>query len=64
MATAGSAVTQRAGSLSRDQWKGFFDSDGRLVNEINMRKAVFEGTISHAGYAPSSVHTLLVQELL
>jgi len=42
MATAGS---QRAGSLSRDQWKSFFDSDGRLVNEINMRKAVFEGTV-------------------
>ena len=46
MATAGSAVTQRAGSLSLDQWKSFFDSDGRLVNEIDMRKAVFEGTIT------------------
>jgi len=45
MATAGSAVTQRSGLLSLDQWKGFFDSDGRLVNEIDMRKAVFEGTI-------------------
>lgn len=44
MATAGSpAETKRAGALTREQWKKFFDSDGRLVNEFEMRKAVFEG---------------------
>ena len=44
MATAGSpAEGKRADALNRDQWKKFFDSDGRLVNEIEMRKAMFEG---------------------
>ena len=44
MATAGCpAEVKRADALTREQWKKFFDSDGRLVNEIDMRKAIFEG---------------------
>lgn len=44
MATAGTAGEGKRGeALTREQWKKFFDSDGRLVNEIDMRKAVFEG---------------------
>ena len=41
MATAGEG--KRGEALMREQWKKFFDSDGRLVNEIDMRKAIFEG---------------------
>lgn len=44
MATAGTpAEAKRAEAINREQWKRFFDSDGRLVNEIEMRKAMFEG---------------------
>ena len=44
MATAGSpAECKRADALNREQWKKYFDPDGRLVNEIEMRKAMFEG---------------------
>ena len=44
MATAGTvAEAKRGDALTRERWKKFFDSDGRLVNEFNMRKAIFEG---------------------
>ena len=46
MATAGTpavAGARRADALNRERWKKFFDTDGRLVNEFEMRKAMFEG---------------------
>jgi len=46
MATAGAptvAGAGRADALNREQWKKYFDTDGRLVNEFEMRKAMFEG---------------------
>ena len=51
MATAGSpAEGKRGDALTREQWKKFFDSDGRLVNEIDMRKAIFEGYLIRCVY--------------
>ena len=56
MATAGSpAEGKRADALNRDQWKKFFDSDGRLVNEIEMRKAMFEGYL-YSNYYTIDTH--------
>lgn len=44
MATAGTPTEcKRADALNRERWKKLFDPDGRLVDEIEMRKAMFEG---------------------
>lgn len=40
---APSVEAKRVNALSREKWNKFFDSDGRLVNEFDMRKAIFEG---------------------
>lgn len=30
-----------AASLSAEKWKTFFDTDGRLVDELGLRKTIF-----------------------
>lgn len=47
MATADSPSdspnAKRTDALSREKWQKLLDSDGRLVDEIAMRKTIFEG---------------------
>jgi len=55
MATAGSpAAVEHAKALTSEKWKKFFDSDGRLVNEIDMRKAIFEGYFKCVSTTPTT----------
>lgn len=36
-------ISERTQALHCDAWEGFFDKDGRVVNESALRKAVFKG---------------------
>ncbi len=35
---------ERAPPLCEDEWRLFFNRDGRILNESRLRKAIFKGT--------------------
>jgi hypothetical protein len=39
-----SGDVEREPPLCEDEWKSFFNSDGRILNESGLRKAIFKGT--------------------
>lgn len=43
-----SGDVEREPPLCEDEWKSFFNSDGRILNESGLRKAIFKGGVSDA----------------
>lgn len=44
-ASSNSVVVEREPPLCEQEWRTFFNNDGRILNESRLRKAIFKGTI-------------------